>query len=441
MSGSRDPLKDPERGGEEAEKRGATLKKQMVHILFKERRLKMPKKQLHILLVSLLVSGLIFMGTAVDALAAAKTLKIGAIYSLTGLGSEIETICRNGSELAKDWINEKGGITIKGEKYLIELAVEDQKGVVDGAVAAATKLVERDRVKFIIGQVVPDVVIAAASVTEPAKVLRSLAWGGGIPAVMNPKTPYTFRPVLSGAEMIPVNYDYLRDTYPKVKTVALTNPDEPGGQFFMMVARKEAEKHGLKVVAAEFHNPQEQQDFYPVLTKLLAAKPDAVDIGTGFPIPVSLKFKQVRELGFKGPVFGPSPVELYTILDIAGKGFAYDFFNSSLDIESASVPPIIKKQKQLWEPKYKTRYMFESFQGWDALWCLVQAIEAAQSLDPTDVKTAWEKMKRIETSYGTGHLGGLKTYGINHLVVRPCPISAFVKGKVKLIKWYTPEFP
>ena len=302
------------------------VKRRTVAICSKKGGNKMIRKQLFICLVGLFICGFIFMGSAIDAGAAAKTLKIGAIYSLTGLGSEIETICRNGSELAKDWINEKGGITIKGEKYLIELVVEDQKGVVDGAVAAATKLVERDQVKFIIGQVVPDVVIAAASVTEPAKVLRSLAWGGGIPAVMNPKTPYTFRPVLSGAEMIPVNYDYLRDTYPKVKTVALTNPDEPGGQFFMMVARKEAEKHGLKVVAAEFHNPQEQQDFYPVLTKLLAAKPDAVDIGTGFPIPVSLKLKQVRELGFKGPVFGPSPVELYTILDIAGKDFCLRFF-------------------------------------------------------------------------------------------------------------------
>ena len=400
----------------------------------------MSKKQLLISLVALFVGGLIFMGSATPA-AAAKTLKIGVIHSLTGLGSEVETILRNGEVLCQEWINEKGGITINGEKYLIKLIVEDQKGVVDGAVAAATKLVARDQVKFIVGQIVPDVIIAAASVTEPAKVLRSLSWGGGIPGVMNPDTPYTFRPVLSGAEVIPVNYDYLVDTYPNVKTIALLNPDEPGGQFFMMVAQKEAEKRGLKVVAAEFHNPQEQQDFYPIWTKILAAKPDAVDIGAGFPIPCGLKLKQGRELGFTGPVFSCAPVELNTILDIAGKDFAYDYFNGSLDIESPDVPPMIKEIRKRWEAKFKSRFLFESFMGWDALWCLVQAIKAAQSFDPTDVKTAWENMKSIETSYGTGHMGGLKTYGINHLVVRPCPISAFVKGKVKLIKWYTPSFP
>ena len=150
------------------------------------------RKQLFICLVGLFICGFIFMGSGIDAGAAAKTLKIGAIYSLTGLGSEIEPILRNGSELCRVWINEKGGITIKGEKYLIDLIVEDQKGVVDGAVAAATKLVERDKVKFIIGQIVPDVIIAAASVTEPAKVLRSLAWGGGI-RCDEPQNPLHFQ--------------------------------------------------------------------------------------------------------------------------------------------------------------------------------------------------------------------------------------------------------
>ena len=70
---------------------------------------------------------------------------------------------------------------------------------------------------------------------------------------------------------------YLVQAYPYVKTIAILQPDEPGGQFFMGITQREAEAHGLKVVAKGFHNPLEQQDFYPVLTKVLAAKPDALD--------------------------------------------------------------------------------------------------------------------------------------------------------------------
>jgi branched-chain amino acid transport system substrate-binding protein len=371
----------------------------------------------------------------------AKTLKIGVIHSLTGLGSEAEVPMRDAEVLCQEWINEKGGITINGEKYLIELIVEDQKGVVDGAVAAATKLVHQDQVKFIVGQVVPDVIIAAASVTEPAKVLRSLSWGGGIPDVMNPDTPYTFR-MTSGAEVIPGNYDYLVETYPNVKTVALINPDEPGGQFFQHISRDvEAPKHGLTVVAAEFRDAQEVSDFYPVLTKVLAAKPDALDAGTGFPIPNGLILKQARELGFTGPVFSCAPVELYSTLNIAGKDSSYDYFNPSLDMKSPDVPPMMKELEKRWADKYGTQFVLESIWGWDALWCLTQAIEAAQSLDPSVVAQTWANMTSIETLYGTGHMGGLQTYGINHLVVKPCPISALVNGEVKLIKWYMPSFP
>jgi branched-chain amino acid transport system substrate-binding protein len=288
---------------------------------------------------------------------------------------------------------------------------------------------------------VPDMTIAAASVTEPAKVLRSLAWGGGVPAVMNADTPYTFRPVLSGAEVIPVIYNHLVQAYPHVKKIAILQPDEPGGQYFMGESMKGAEAHGLKIVAKEFHNPLEQQDFYPVLTKVLAAKPDALDVGGTPPIPSSLKLKQARELGFKGPICSLAPVELYTIRDIAGKIFAYDYFNPSLDMQSPDVPPTMRELEKRWNAKFKSKFMFESFQGWDALWCLVQALEAAQSLDPTEVKTVWESMKSIETCYGTGLMGGLKTYGVNHLVVRRQPISTFIKGEVKLINWYTPSFP
>lgn len=401
---------------------------------------KMVRRLVLISLVILLAGGVIFISSATPA-AAAKTLNIGAIYSLTGLGSEVEIVMRNGAQLCQEWINEKGGLTIGGEKYLINLIVEDQKGNVDGAVAAAIKLVERDQVKFIIGQVVPDVVMAVASVTEPAKVLRS-SNSVGIPVIATPKTPYTFRPCPTvDPVQIMANYDYLRDTYPHVKTVALMNPDEPGGHFFMSVSEQQAQGHGFKVVAKELHNPQETQDFYPIWTKVLSTKPDAVDTGAGFPIPSGLKFKQGRELGFKGPIFSHTPVELYTILDIAGKDLSTDYFNSSLDIQSPNVTPMIKEIQKRWEAKFKSRFMFESAQGWDAVWVLSQAIEAAQSLDPTAVKTAWENMPSVKTSFGPGHMGGLKTFGVNHIVVRPTPISRLENGKVELIKWYTPEIP
>jgi len=48
--------------------------------------------------------------------------------------------------LAAEWINGKGGITVQGKKYKIELLVEDNKNTAPGYVNAATKLVHKDKV-------------------------------------------------------------------------------------------------------------------------------------------------------------------------------------------------------------------------------------------------------------------------------------------------------
>jgi hypothetical protein len=73
--------------------------------------------------------------------------------------------------------------------------------------------------------------------------------------------------------------------------------------------------------------------------------------------------------------------------------------------------------------------------GFNPLYELKQVIEAAQSVDPTAIKDTWEKMKTVDTVYGPGKMGGLKTYGINHTVCAPCPIVALMNGEVKWVKW------
>ena len=144
----------------------------------------MERKRLLILLgimyLAFVLVALPLMAVSVKAAPEAKTLQIGAIFSLTGQGSEIEVVMKDAALMARDWINGKGGIAIKGEKYQIELIVEDSKASIDGAIASATKLVTRNKVKFIAGQTRPDICMATATVTEPAKVIRSLSYGGGM---------------------------------------------------------------------------------------------------------------------------------------------------------------------------------------------------------------------------------------------------------------------
>jgi branched-chain amino acid transport system substrate-binding protein len=370
-----------------------------------------------------------------------KTLAIGALYSVTGVGSEVEAPMRDAVMLFKDSVNKQGGITIKGEKYKLDVIHEDTRGTLDGAVAAATKLVHQDKVNFIVGQMIPDQVFAVTKITEPAKVIRSISWGGGIPGQISDKTPYTFIAVLGGAMVIPTSFQYLVDAYPHVKTIALSSPDDAGGRFFISFAKKAAEERGLKVVSQEFAFLG-LQDFDPIMDKIISSKPDAIDCGGGYTAGAASQLLSTRQLGFKGPIFtSTSAFDLNAILSIVGPEVANNYFNGFLDYDSPDAPKKVVEIKNLWSATYKKPFMYELLFGWDSIWTLVQAIQKAQSLDPTMVAKTWEKMQGIETTHGLGHMGGLQTYGTNHVVVRPCYISGLVNGKVKILKSYTPKIP
>ena len=59
--------------------------------------------------------------------------------------------------------------------------------------------------------------------------------------------------------------------------------------------------------------------------------------------------------------------------------------------------------------------------------------EAAQSFEPADVLKAFQNMKAIKCSEGTAKVGGLKTYGVNNMVVQPCPLTRIQSGNIEFI--------
>ena len=95
--------------------------------------------------VSLLVVTLII-GLAVAG-AAAETIKIGALMSLTGALGPYGPAIANGAQLAVDQINAAGGVLGKQ----LELIIRDDATSPDIGRDAATKLVELDKVTAIVG--------------------------------------------------------------------------------------------------------------------------------------------------------------------------------------------------------------------------------------------------------------------------------------------------
>jgi len=100
-------------------------------------------------------------------------VKIGFIDPLTGVYAAIAQSEVVGAKFATEEINKKGGIL--GRQ--VELLVEDSANDVGTGVQKARKLIERDGVNFIVGDVNSGIAIAIAQVTSEKKVLHIV--GGG----------------------------------------------------------------------------------------------------------------------------------------------------------------------------------------------------------------------------------------------------------------------
>jgi branched-chain amino acid transport system substrate-binding protein len=371
--------------------------------------------------------------------AASKEVAVGIVGSLSGPGSEAYSHNVQGSRLAVDWINQKGGITVKGEKYTLKLIEADAQGTIEGTVAAANKLVFSDKVKFIAGAMPPPPCVGAYSkIVEENKVFRVLQIALGISTELNAAMTYTVGtfPSTLGAFAA---YDALAEFYPKAKNVALVCPEDPGAIEELENHKKLIAAHGLTVVAQETHTFG-AVDFYPMWTKILAAKPDVILNHATIPQWGGSMLKQGRELGFKGVFMVPNcNVDPNILAEIAG-AYATDYIGVNYDTRNpATMTPEMKEMAKLVKAKFNADSVMDYFVGIEGIWMIAQTIEHAQSLDPTVVRDKFSETSDFKTLYGPGKVGGKKPYGRICTVYRPVQVVRIMNGKVEHVRWVTPK--
>lgn len=402
----------------------------------------MKKRQIAVFILSALVFALTLSTSPYvkSAGAAEKELKIGGVFVLSGTGSESWARLYDGVKAAAAWVNGKGGLTIKGEKYTLKIIAEDSKFTPDGMIASANKLVFNDKVKFVIGGVpVPPMESAIEKVLQDNKVFTMQIAGMGVNSEITPQKSYTFSTLVSRAHHFAGWANFVK-LYPQPKTMAIAIPEDPTTIEDAGYLEEAAKAHGVKSLGLVSF-PFATYDFYPTWTKLMTLKPDIVVLGAGIPEIWATIVKQGRELGFKGPFCCYQDIDPRTMVRIAGDKYATDVFSTSFDFTSPKMLPMVNETARLIKQNAGVEITSESFRGFEATWALTQAIESAQSVDPTAVKDAFEKMKKIDTPTGPGKLGGLKTYGISRIILRPFPMNRIMNGKIEHLGWLDPVLP
>ncbi|HWL14819.1 MAG TPA: ABC transporter substrate-binding protein [Opitutus sp.] len=328
-------------------------------------------------------SAFAFLLASALALAAARaeeTIRIGEYASLTGKEASLGQSSHRGTLLAIETINAAGGVL--GRK--LELITEDTQSKAGESGTVVRKLITRDKVVAILGEVASSRSLEGAPIAQRAKVPMVT------PASTNPKVTevgdYIFRVCFIDPFQGPVMAKFALQSL-KAKRIGLMVSVSSAYSVGLAKYFKEAYVAGGGTVVLEQKYQEGDRDFKAQLTALRAAGVDAI-FNPGYYNEGALMVKQARDLGITVPMFGADSWEAQALIDLGGRAIegAYLCSHYSPNDPSPRVREFVAAYKQRWGEDASPDS--NASLGYDSALVLADAIRRAGSTDRARIRDA-----------------------------------------------------
>jgi ABC-type branched-subunit amino acid transport system substrate-binding protein len=373
-----------------------------------------------IILIGELVSG------QANPASAQKTLKFGHLNAFSGGVSLYGADSKRAMTIILEEINGKGGITVRGERYLLEVEHMDSKYKPADTVAAYRRLVDLHGIRFIhnMGTVTGK---ALMPYNEKDKVLLD---------IISPSETLN----LEGNKLVlnqvvrPNGYDppVVREAIKRgLKNLCVIADDSDFGKEHTEVITRTFAQLGGKILAVEYVKSAVDVDFMPVLTKLKGYKPDCMYI-VALEEPGIRITKQAREAGINAKLLYCEHFKQKTIDAVGIENLEGTLFVGSYSTLSSMLVPGSPEDILDYRNKYMKRWPGEYLSatgcyGYNWIYYTAKAIEMAGTV--TDVykvrAMASEAIKNSVLKY-EGFTKGGRAYGM------PTFVLAIDKGKLRV---------
>ncbi len=232
---------------------------------------------------------------------APKVLKVAVLAPLSGPVPTFGVSTRDGALLAIDEWNAKGGVL--GLK--ITPIVEDSQCTPDPAVNAANKVINQDKVHYIIGEVCSKASIPISEIANAAKVIQ-ISPTSTNPTVTLDKTgatkPYIFRACFIDPFQGKVAATFAVNNLKAKKAFVMADQSNDYVKGLAEAFEAAFTQLGGQIVGKENYTGTDT-DFSAILAKVKAAKPDLVYLPDYYNV-VNLATKQAKEKGIIAPFMG-----------------------------------------------------------------------------------------------------------------------------------------
>ncbi|CAN5369810.1 ABC transporter substrate-binding protein [soil metagenome] len=356
-------------------------------------------------------------------------IKIGHVASKTGDTATFGVSADKGIRLALDEINAKGGVL--GRK--VEVITEDDRSLADEAKTACSKLITRDKVCAILGEIASSRSIAIAPVCEDAKIPMLS------PGSTNPKVTQGYQYVFRNCFIDPFQgtamAKFAMDAKPNglgLKKFAVLYPVNSdygvGLKDFFIAAVKQ---RGGEIVAESAYTEKSDVDFKGQLTKIKAANPEAIFV-SGYYTEAGLIANQARELGISVPLLGGDGWDSDQTIQIGKQAIEGCYFTNhySPDEDRPEVKKFVADYKARFDNKVPDAMAILAY---DAMKIMCDSITRAGSTDGKKIAEALANTKDFPGA------SGITTIDKDHNAKKSVVILKIENGKFNYAGTVKPE--
>jgi len=358
--------------------------------------------------------------------AAAREIRIGLITPLSGDVKTFGESVRNAFEMAVAEANARGGVAGMKVVYTV---VDDRNDPTEAS-NAANLLINRERVRAIVGSVTSKATIPVSDLANSARIpmITPSATNARVTVADGKRKPYAFRACFIDDFQGVVVARFARQTLRARSAGVLYDASNDYSKGIAEVFRAEFARQGGQVAVFESYG-RDDVDFSALLTKVRAAAPDVLFLPDYYN-KVGLIARQARERGIRSVFVGPDGWDSPELPRIAGAAIEGGYFSNHYSPEDR------RPEVAAWVKKYRDRYGQTpdalATLAYDATNMLLDAIRRAGSDDPEKIRAALAATKNFR-----GVTGSL-TVDRNGDPVKSAVILKIEGGRQKFLKIVKP---
>ena len=369
--------------------------------------------------VSTLASALLLAGCAQKQ----DNLKIGEFASLTGKEAAFGQSSHKGTQLAIEEANATGGVL--GKK--IELVTEDNQSKAGESATVVKKMISRDKVVAILGEVASSRSLEAAPICQAAKIPQ-ISPSSTNPAVTE-TGDYIFRVCFIDPFQGVVMAKFAKNTL-KVRKVAVLTSVSSAYSVGLAKYFKERFAADGGTIAIEQKYSEGDKDFKAQLTAVKAAGIEGIFV-PGYYTEAALICKQAKDLGLQVPVFGGDGWEAPQLIEIGGAAMEGTYFSThySAENKTPAITAFLEKFKQRFNQETPDAM---AALGYDSALVLIDAIKRAGTTESAKLREA------IATTKGYTGVTGTTTLDAQRNANKAAVVVAVKGGKFTFVEAVAP---